>query len=76
MVCSKFYDVVVDLDGGGGKGTWGKLMDTDPGSHIDRNDPNYDSGEVCVYLFSIFFNVHMTTTISYACIKFAIHTNI
>ncbi|KAH9776565.1 MA3 DOMAIN-CONTAINING TRANSLATION REGULATORY FACTOR 1 [Citrus sinensis] len=33
------------LDGAGGKGTWGKLLDTDVESHIDRNDPNYDSGE-------------------------------
>lgn len=33
-------------DGAGGKGTWGKLLDTDVDSHIDRNDPNYDSGEV------------------------------
>ncbi|KAJ0790170.1 putative programmed cell death protein [Helianthus annuus] len=32
-------------DGGGGKGTWGKLLDTDGETHIDRNDPNYDSGE-------------------------------
>ncbi|KAM7480111.1 hypothetical protein LguiA_028324 [Lonicera macranthoides] len=32
-------------DGGGGKGTWGKLLDTQGESHIDRNDPNYDSGE-------------------------------
>ncbi|KAM0018767.1 putative programmed cell death protein [Helianthus debilis subsp. tardiflorus] len=32
-------------DGGGGKGTWGKLLDTDAETHIDRNDPNYDSGE-------------------------------
>ncbi|XP_045787604.1 MA3 DOMAIN-CONTAINING TRANSLATION REGULATORY FACTOR 1-like [Trifolium pratense] len=32
-------------DGAGGKGTWGKLMDTEVDSHIDRNDPNYDSGE-------------------------------
>ncbi|KAK2648030.1 hypothetical protein Ddye_015519 [Dipteronia dyeriana] len=32
-------------DGAGGKGTWGKLLDTDGESHIDRNDPNYDSGE-------------------------------
>ncbi|KAK4844825.1 hypothetical protein QYF36_024779 [Acer negundo] len=32
-------------DGAGGKGTWGKLLDTDGDSHIDRNDPNYDSGE-------------------------------
>lgn len=36
----------VDADGAGGKGTWGKLLDTDVESHIDRNDPNYDSGEV------------------------------
>lgn len=38
----------MDADGGGGKGTWGKLLDTDGESHIDRNDPNYDSGEVII----------------------------
>ncbi|CAN1179521.1 MA3 DOMAIN-CONTAINING TRANSLATION REGULATORY FACTOR 3 [Linum perenne] len=32
-------------DGAGGKGTWGKLLDTEGDYHIDRNDPNYDSGE-------------------------------
>ncbi|RWR96972.1 Initiation factor eIF-4 gamma [Cinnamomum micranthum f. kanehirae] len=32
-------------DGAGGKGTWGKLLDTDGDSQLDRNDPNYDSGE-------------------------------
>ncbi|KAK9119932.1 hypothetical protein Scep_018025 [Stephania cephalantha] len=37
--------VRVKKDGAGGKGTWGKLLDTDSGAHIDRNDPNYDSGE-------------------------------
>ncbi|XP_052182230.1 MA3 DOMAIN-CONTAINING TRANSLATION REGULATORY FACTOR 1-like [Diospyros lotus] len=37
--------VRVKKDGAGGKGTWGKLLDTDGVSHIDRNDPNYDSGE-------------------------------
>nr|XP_043639017.1 MA3 DOMAIN-CONTAINING TRANSLATION REGULATORY FACTOR 1-like [Erigeron canadensis]XP_043639018.1 MA3 DOMAIN-CONTAINING TRANSLATION REGULATORY FACTOR 1-like [Erigeron canadensis]XP_043639020.1 MA3 DOMAIN-CONTAINING TRANSLATION REGULATORY FACTOR 1-like [Erigeron canadensis] len=37
--------VRVKKDGGGGKGTWGKLLDTDEDTHIDRNDPNYDSGE-------------------------------
>ncbi|XP_044485860.1 MA3 DOMAIN-CONTAINING TRANSLATION REGULATORY FACTOR 1-like [Mangifera indica] len=37
--------VRVKKDGAGGKGTWGKLLDTDLDSHIDRNDPNYDSGE-------------------------------
>ncbi|KAJ3681171.1 hypothetical protein LUZ60_015660 [Juncus effusus] len=39
--------VKVKKDGGGGKGTWGKLIDTDPNSDscLDRNDPNYDSGE-------------------------------
>ncbi|KAK6123604.1 hypothetical protein DH2020_042657 [Rehmannia glutinosa] len=31
--------------GAGGKGTWGKLLDTGGESVIDRNDPNYDSGE-------------------------------
>ncbi|KAM7471479.1 hypothetical protein LguiA_009662 [Lonicera macranthoides] len=35
----------VKKDGAGGKGTWGKLLDTGGESHIDRNDPNYDSGE-------------------------------
>ncbi|GMH21516.1 hypothetical protein Nepgr_023358 [Nepenthes gracilis] len=35
----------VKKDGAGGKGTWGKLIDTDGAAHIDRNDPNYDSGE-------------------------------
>ncbi|KAJ6812278.1 uncharacterized protein M6B38_306105 [Iris pallida] len=33
------------IDGAGGKGTWGKLLDTGSDSHLDRNDPNYDSGE-------------------------------
>ncbi|KAK1363228.1 Initiation factor eIF-4 gamma [Heracleum sosnowskyi] len=37
--------VRVKKDGGGGKGTWGKILDTDAGSLIDRNDPNYDSSE-------------------------------
>ncbi|KAK1435739.1 hypothetical protein QVD17_01508 [Tagetes erecta] len=37
--------VKVKKEGGGGKGTWGKLLDTDVDAHIDRNDPNYDSGE-------------------------------
>ncbi|CAA6659627.1 unnamed protein product [Spirodela intermedia] len=32
-------------NGAGGKGTWGKLLDTDTDTHIDKNDPNYDSGE-------------------------------
>lgn len=41
-----YYYCTLEADGGGGKGTWGKLLDTDGGSHIDRNDPNYDSGEV------------------------------
>ncbi|KAF8390554.1 hypothetical protein HHK36_025081 [Tetracentron sinense] len=36
--------VRVKKDGAGGKGTWGKLLDTDGDSHLDRNDPNYDSG--------------------------------
>lgn len=35
----------VKKEGGGGKGTWGKLLDIDGEAHLDRNDPNYDSGE-------------------------------
>ncbi|KAL6524563.1 Peptide chain release factor 1, mitochondrial [Orobanche hederae] len=35
----------VKKDGAGGKGTWGKLLDTGGESFIDKNDPNYDSGE-------------------------------
>ncbi|XP_072971390.1 MA3 DOMAIN-CONTAINING TRANSLATION REGULATORY FACTOR 1-like [Typha angustifolia] len=37
--------VRVKKDGAGGKGTWGKLLDTDSDSRLDRNDPNYDSCE-------------------------------
>ncbi|KAG0492812.1 hypothetical protein HPP92_006210 [Vanilla planifolia] len=37
--------VRVKKDGAGGKGTWGKLLDTGVDGHLDRNDPNYDSGE-------------------------------
>ncbi|ONK77668.1 uncharacterized protein A4U43_C02F9210 [Asparagus officinalis] len=37
--------VKVKKSGAGGKGTWGKLIDTDSDMHLDRNDPNYDSGE-------------------------------
>ena len=41
---------LIFTDGAGGKGTWGKLLDTDGESHLDRNDPNYDSGEVIAVL--------------------------
>ena len=44
-------------DGAGGKGTWGKLLDTDGESHLDRNDPNYDSGEVILSIVSGNFNL-------------------
>lgn len=37
--------VRVKKDGAGGKGTWGKLLDTGSADPVDRNDPNYDSGE-------------------------------
>lgn len=41
------YVAMISADGAGGKGTWGKLLDTDDGDCcIDKNDPNYDSGEV------------------------------
>lgn len=46
---------LMDTDGAGGKGTWGKLIDTNIDSHIDRNDPNYDSGEVFLFLTSELF---------------------
>ncbi|KAM7275874.1 hypothetical protein ACFE04_017740 [Oxalis oulophora] len=39
------FDQLMVTDGAGGKGTWGSLLDTDGDSRIDRNDPNYDSGE-------------------------------
>ena len=42
--------ILLLADGAGGKGTWGKLLDTDDDSHTDRNDPNYDSGEVITIL--------------------------
>lgn len=45
MLLSVLHALVI-IDGGGGKGTWGKLLDTDGESCLDRNDPNYDSGEV------------------------------
>lgn len=32
--------------GGGGKGTWGKVLTADNDLELDRNDPNYDSEEV------------------------------
>ncbi|CAN6814225.1 unnamed protein product [Brassica oleracea] len=35
----------VKKEGAGGKGTWGKLLDTDADCFLDKNDPNYDSGE-------------------------------
>lgn len=49
------FDVIFILsaDGAGGKGTWGKLLDTDGESHLDRNDPNYDSGEVIAVSVSV-----------------------
>jgi hypothetical protein len=33
--------------GGGGKGTWGSFLSADGVLQVDRNDPNYDSEEVC-----------------------------
>ena len=47
------------IDGAGGKGTWGKLLDTDSNSPVDRNDPNYDSGEV------------MSISLMSGCLKYA-----
>ena len=46
IIIDKLFYWTLITDGAGGKGTWGKLLDTDGDSHIDRNDPNYDSGEV------------------------------
>jgi len=49
------YVAMISAEGAGGKGTWGKLLDTDDGdSCIDKNDPNYDSGEVLSYLRLLF----------------------
>lgn len=45
-ILKAFLHLMSKTDGAGGKGTWGKLLETDGESHIDRNDPNYDSGEV------------------------------
>ena len=44
-----FLLIESETDGGGGKGTWGKLLDTDDDIQCDRNDPNYDTGEVALY---------------------------
>ncbi|KAL9235587.1 hypothetical protein vseg_010333 [Gypsophila vaccaria] len=38
-------NIKVKKEGAGGKGTWGRLLDTDCEAHLDRNDPNYDSDE-------------------------------
>lgn len=46
LVLSSSLPNILVSDGAGGKGTWGKLLDTDSDSRLDRNDPNYDSGEV------------------------------
>lgn len=45
-----FTQLIYLTDGAGGKGTWGKLLDTGCESPIDRNDPNYDSEEVIARL--------------------------
>jgi hypothetical protein len=37
------------VDGAGGKGTWGRLIDADTATFLDQNDPNYDSDEVILY---------------------------
>ncbi|XBI10547.1 hypothetical protein VPH35_137795 [Triticum aestivum] len=37
--------VKLKKDGAGGKGTWGRLIDADTATFLDRNDPNYDSDE-------------------------------
>lgn len=42
--------------GGGGKGTWGKLLAADGQLEVDRNDPNYNSEEVFgLYLIQFSF---------------------
>lgn len=46
LVFSVLMDNSMATDGAGGKGTWGKLLDTDSNSPLDRKDPNYDSCEV------------------------------
>lgn len=54
-----FLFVVCDSDGAGGKGTWGKLLDTDPDLHIDPKDPNYDSDEVWTIHNHIYLRVYV-----------------
>lgn len=51
VLCTCLFNLIVIIDGAGGKGTWGKLLDTDGESVIDRNDPNYDSGEVIMFCY-------------------------
>lgn len=48
LLISLFLFVFDATAGGGGKGTWGKLLTADGQLQVDRNDPNYDSGEVCI----------------------------
>ncbi|KAG2293365.1 hypothetical protein Bca52824_040034 [Brassica carinata] len=45
----------VKKEGAGGKGTWGKLLDTDADCFLDKNDPNYDSGEAVVSIIEEYF---------------------
>lgn len=62
--CSSLQLMVTD--GAGGKGTWGKLLDTDGESHLDRNDPNYDSGEV----IAVFKACILVSNIDYCPLEF------
>ena len=44
-------------DGAGGKGTWGRLIDADTATFLDRNDPNYDSNKVILHGLDLHIHV-------------------
>ena len=52
FVTYSLYYLPSHAAGGGGKGTWGKLLAADSDYEMDRNDPNYDGEEVCYLLIS------------------------
>ena len=52
-------DILLDLaGGGGGRGTWGSLLEVDGEVCFDKNDPNYDSETVTLRPPSIRLGVY------------------